>query len=51
MAIVKLQWLEHLQTVESVLEMGGASHWELIIAPVQEANKDKLGMAFRSSIK
>ena len=33
-----------------VLDIGGSSHWELIITPGQEANGYNLGMSFRSSI-
>ena len=33
-----------------VRDMGSSSHWELIIAPGQEANEDNLGKSFRFSI-
>ena len=46
----------HKQTVQTQIrlflkEMGSSSHWGLIIVPGQEANRDNLGMSFRSSTR
>ena len=34
---VELQWLEHLWDHRKLFDMGGSSHWGLIMAPIQEA--------------
>ena len=40
-----------LEPWKSVLDISISSHWELNIAPGQEANMDNLGMSARFSIK
>ena len=39
----------YLRPWKFVRDMGSSSHWDLIMAPDQEANDDHLGMSFRSS--
>ena len=49
---VEPQWLEHHWDHGNMFrDMGSSSHWGLIMAHGQEANGDKLGNFFRSSIQ